>query len=233
MSQNFYSEFNNGKPAMARAVSILFGGALLTLSAITSAAFFWQYAPGVFNFISPALSPYLAALTGVLCFEVASIAWSWLRAHDADTAVQMSAANVGAWGAMIGGLVVTAVYFTLNSELIAGRLDDAAIMTVSILGGLLIVLGIGGNFALGFVYRNAAAAHMEASNVAELRAMQSMAKHTIDRESTAATLAQTVEAIRAGLPENAHRQGQVNAGQFVAERFSQKANPTTRANGRG
>ena len=208
---------------MARAVSILFGGALLTLSAITSAAFFWRYAPGVFDFVSPALSPYLAALTGVLCFEVASVAWSWLRAHDADTAAQLSTANVGAWGAMIGGLVVTAVYFTLNSELIAARLDDTAVMTFSILGGVLIVLGIGGNFALGFVYRNSAAGHMEASNAAELRAMQSTAKHTIDRESTAATLAQTVEAIRAGLPDNARRQGKANAGQFVAERFTKTA----------
>ena len=152
---DFTSEFGNSKPAPARAISILFGGALLFLSAVTSAAFFYRYAPGVFDFISPSLSPYLAALTGVLCFELANVAWSWLRAHDAATAVQLAAANAGAWGAMICGLIVTAVYFTLNSELIAGRLDATALMVVSIVGGLLIVLGIGGNFALGFVYRNA------------------------------------------------------------------------------
>ena len=213
--------FESDKPAAARAVSILFGGALLILSAITSAAFFWRYAPGVFDFLSPAMSPYLAAATGVLCFEAASVCWSWLRAHDADTAVQLAVANVGAWGAMLAGLTVTAVYFTLNSDLIATRLDDAAIMFVSIAGGFLIVLGIGGNFALGFVYRNSAAGHMEASNAAELRAMQSAARHAARTETTRATLANTLQEIRRELPNQSKRQGAINAGQFIADNFTQ------------
>ncbi|UCC54035.1 MAG: hypothetical protein JSV68_08690, partial [Anaerolineaceae bacterium] len=118
-------------------------------------------------------------------------------------AIQMATANVGAWGVMIGGLVVTAVYFTLNSELINGRLDDMAVMTVSILGGLLIVLGIGGNFALGFVYRNGSAEHTKASNVAELRAMKTTARHAADKETTQAALTQTLDRIRRSLP-NVH-----------------------------
>ena len=70
MSHNFDFEFDDGgKNATARAVGLLFGGALLTLSAVTSAAFFWQYAPDLFAFVSPTLSPDLAAVTGVGCFE--------------------------------------------------------------------------------------------------------------------------------------------------------------------
>jgi len=216
--------FGTSKPAMARAVSILFGGALLTLSAITSAAFMFKYAGGVFDFISPTFSPYLAAVTGVLCFEAASVAWSWLRAHDSDTAVQLATANVGAWAAMLDGLVVTAVYFMLNSDLIAGRLDATSELTVSILGGVLIVLGIGGNFALGFVYRNGGAGHMEASNAAELRALQSAARHTAKQETTRATLQKTIDEIRRGLPEHSTRQGASNANQYLAEYFTQAGN---------
>lgn len=221
MSHNLFNDdFGSAKPALAGAIALLFGGALLFLSAVTSAAFFFSYAPNVFDFLTPSLSPYLAALTGVLCFELASVAWSWLRAHDADTAVQLAAANVGAWGAMIGGLVVTAVYFALNSSLLSGRLDDTAVMTVSIMGGLLIIIGIGGNFALGFVYRNAGAKHIEASNTAELRAMQSTARHAAARESTAATLAKTLEEIRRSLPAASQTQGSLNAGQFLDDNFT-------------
>lgn len=221
MSNIFQTNDFDSKPAAARAVGVLFGGALLILSAITTAAFFFAYAPHMFDFISPSLSPYLSALSGVLCFEAASVAWSWLRAHDSDTAGQLAVANVGAWGSMIGGLAVTSAYFALQTDLITPRLDDAMIMTVSILGGVLIIVGIGGNFCLGFIYRNMAAGHMEAANNAELRAMRSQARHLAQSETTKATLARSLAEIRKGLPEHAQRQGQANAGQYLAENFTQ------------
>jgi hypothetical protein len=111
------------------------------------------------------------------------------------------------------------VYFTLNSELINDRLDDTAVMTVSILGGLLIVLGIGGNFALGFVYRNGSAEHTKASNTAELRAMKTTARHAADKETTQAALIETLDRIRRSLPQHAQRQGGADAAAFLAERF--------------
>ena len=125
------SELDSGKPALARAVGVLFGGVLVLLSAITTAAFFAKYAPSVFEFLSPELSPYMAALTGIICFEGASVVWCWLRANDSDTGQQLAIANVGAWGAMLCGLLITAVFLALNSSLIAGQLDAAAIDALS------------------------------------------------------------------------------------------------------
>jgi len=212
--QDLFTDFENGKPAPARAVGVLFAGALLTLSGVTSAAFFWEYSPGLFDFLSPRLSPYMAAITGVIVFEAASVVWSWMRAHDADTNGQLSAANVGAWGSMIGGLLVTATYFTLNNSLLAGQLDAAAETVVSILGGLLIVLGVGGHFALSFVYRLSAASHVEASNTASLRALQQAARHTVQTETARATLSASVDKIRRQLPQHAETIGQDAAGQY-------------------
>ena len=217
---NFDTPLNHDKPVTARAVGVLFGGALVTLSALTSAAFFYQFAGSSFSFLVGDLSPWLAALVGVLCFEIASLVWAWLRANDADTAGQLAVSNIAAWATMAGGLAVTVVYFGLTVDLVAARLDDTAIMVLSLIGALLIVAGIAGNFAAAHIYRVNAATHASASQNAELRAMQTGAAHTANREATYATLAQTLEQIRRQLPETSTQQGAANAGQFISERFT-------------
>ena len=225
---DFNTPLDHQKPVTARAVGVIFGGLLVTLSALTSAAFFYRFAGGAFAFLVGDLSPWLAAAVGVLCFEIASLVWAWLRANDADTAGQLAVSNIAAWLTMGGGLAVTVVYFGLTTELIAGRLDATAETVLSMVGGLLIVAGIAGNFAAAHVYRINAATHAAASQAAELRAMQTGAAHTANREATYATLAQTLEQIRKQLPDTAATQGAANAGQFVRERFTaatQEATP--------
>ena len=115
---------------------------------------------------------------------------------------------------------MTVVYFGLTVDLVAARLDDTAIMVLSLIGALLIVAGIAGNFAAAHIYRINAATHASASQNAELRAMQTGAAHTANREATYATLAQTLEQIRRQLPETSSQQGAANAGQFISERFT-------------
>ena len=217
------SPLTHEKPVTARAVGVLFGGALVTLSALTSAAFFYRFAGSSFSFLVGDLSPWLAALVGVLCFEVASLVWAWLRANDADTAGQLAVSNIAAWATMGGGLAVTVVYIGLTVDLVPMRLDETAVMVLSLVGALLIVAGIAGNFCCGHVYRINSATHAAASQQAEIRAMQTGAAHTANREATYATLAQTLEQIRRQLPETATQQGAANAGQFINERFTAAA----------
>jgi hypothetical protein len=208
------------KPVVSKAVGVLFGGALVTLSALTSAAFFYRFAADAFAFLVGDLSAWLAALVGVLCFEVASLVWAWLRAHDSDTPAQLAVSNIAAWLTMGGGLAVTVVYFALATPLISARLDATAELVFSLIGGLLIIAGIAGNFAAGHIYRINAATHSSASQAAELRAMQTSAAHTANRESTYAELARTLEAIRQQLPETTTAQGAQNARQYIGERFT-------------
>jgi len=228
---NFNEPLDNQKPVTARAVGVIFGSLLVILSALTSAAFFYQFAGNAFTFLVGDLSPWLSALVGVLCFEIASLVWAWLRANDADTAGQLAISNIAAWLTMGGGLAVTVVYFGLTVDLVASNLDQTANMVLSLIGALLIVAGIAGNFAAAHVYRINAATHAEASQNAELRAMQTGAAHTANREATYATLQQTLDEIRRQLPETSTKQGAVNARQFVSERFTVSANganPTKR-----
>jgi len=234
MSQNgFSSDFVSSKPVTARAVGGIFGGLLVLLSALTTAAFFFKYAPTAFDFLVGDLSPWLSALVGVLVFEVASLVWSWLKANDADTGAQLAVSNLSAWAAMACGLAVTVVYFSLGTDLINAQLDATAETAVSLVGGVLIVIGIGGNFCAGFVYRISGAMHSSATQQSQLRAMQTGAAFAANREATYAELQRTLEGIRAQLPDVANQQGAANSEQFINERFRIGDNrPTGRQNGR-
>lgn len=230
---DFNSPLDQQKPATAQAVSFIFGGLLVVISAITSAAFFFRFAGEAFVFLVGDLSPWLSAVVGVLCFEVASLTWAWLRAHDADTQAQLAVSNLASWLTMAGGLAVTVIYFGLTSSLVSTRLDSTAETVLSLLGALLIVAGIAGNFAAAHVYRINGATHASASQSAELAAMQHTAAHAANREATLATLQRTLETIRAQLPETADRQGVQNAERYIAHNFrtADQAHPTARSNG--
>ena len=219
MSYDFGNPIDQQKPAVAPAVSIVFGGILVGLSGLTSAAFFYAYAGTAFAFIAGNLSAWLAAVVGVLCFEGASLTWAWLRANDAGTASQISTSNIAAWATMAGGLIVTVIYFALNTPLINAQLDATGEMVFSLIGGVLIIAGIAGNFAAAHIYRINAPTHVAASNQAEIRAMSASAQHMAARESTFAEMARTLEQIREQLPQTTTMQGEANAGQFLRERF--------------
>jgi len=208
----------SGKPVTARAVSVIFGGLLVLLSALTSAAFFYRFAGSAFSFLVGDLSPWLAAAVGVLCFEAASLVWAWLRANDADTGGQLAVSNIAAWATMGGGLIVTVIYFALTSDLLVTRIDATAETVLSLIGGLLIIAGIAGNFAAGHIYRINASSHVASGNRAELRAMQSGARFQADKETTLAELQRTLEAIRQDLPQHSQSQGAANARRYIAER---------------
>jgi hypothetical protein len=89
---------------------------------------------------------------------------------------------------------------------------------------MLIVLGIGGNFAAGHIYRNAAAGHVAAGNAAQLRALQTAARHRADMATAEATLTRTLQAISASLPETSKQQGARNAARWLAANFEQPQN---------
>lgn len=217
MSQRFdlnLDELEQAKPA-ARAVALIFAGLLIALSAVTSAAFFATWAGDLYALWLPTLSPYLAALTGVLVFEGAAISWQYLRAHAANTRGQLTAAAVGSWGGMAGGLAVTVAYFSLSNGLLSGALDAATRETISLVGGGLIVWGVALNFALVFVWQQTAAGQAAAQSDAAIRALRVAALEQVQAATTRATLQRTLSDISAALPEASTRQGQANAEHYI------------------
>jgi hypothetical protein len=221
MSQQFdlnLDSLEQARPA-ARAVAFLFGGALIALSGITTAAFFGTYAPGIYDLWFPALSPIMSALTGVLVFEIAGLSWQYLRAHAATTRAQLTVAAVGSWAGMVGGLLTTIVYFSLSNGLLSSALDAPTLEMISLIGGTLIVWGVALNFGLTFVWSQTAAGQQSAQSAATIRALKVAAAEQVQDATTRATLQRTLADIGRALPAASTRQGAANAAHYLAETF--------------
>ena len=210
--------FGDSKHAAAKGIGFLFGAALFLLSAVTSAAFFYQYAASPFAPFAGSLAPLLAAIAGVLVFEGASVTWSWLRSNDSDTSQQLTVSSIGAWSGLIGGIAVTIVYFGLNTDLMV--LDETAIYLSSVFGVLLIVGGVSVNFCLAFIYRLGASEQQQAQQQAQLRALQQAASFTVQREHTEAAMIESVAAIRDSIPTAARNQAQQAQKDFLDQQIS-------------
>jgi hypothetical protein len=158
-------------------------------------------------------------LTGILVFEGAALAWQYLRAHAANTRGQLTAAAVGSWAAMAGGVSVTIAYFTLSNQLLAGQLDAQTLEAVSLLGGSLIVAGVAMHFVLIFIWQQTAAGQQSAQSAASIRALKVAAAEQVQSATTRATLQRTLADIGRALPAASTRQGAANASLYLAETF--------------
>jgi hypothetical protein len=199
---------DNEKSPMAGSIATVIGIILLLFSAVTSFAFFAEYASGVFNFISPALSPWLAGLVGVISFEGMSFIWRYLHANHADTERAMRLAQAGSVLSLAGGLLVTVIYFALQTDLIRGNMDQQTITTLSLIGGLLIIIGVSANFGLYHFYSEALSAHQANLQRNQINAMRNSASYHTRQATTQATLRQTMDNINQQLPAASARQAQ-------------------------
>lgn len=215
------NEIESQSGPTARGLRILFTGALLVLSGVTSMAFFATYAWPMFAFlVGVDLAPYMAGLTGALCFEIASIVWSYLRANDAGTNGQIATATTAHWMALAGGVTVTIIYMVMSSELIAPYLDSRADLVLALIGMVLIVAGVAGNFLAASLYLNSGPSHTQATHEADIRALQAGVYYQIAQETARATLSRTMEEIQRELPGHAGAQALVNSRGWMASQFS-------------
>lgn len=199
--------FENGdRSPMAGSVAAVIGALLLLFSAITSFAFFATYAAGVFNFISPAMAPWLAGLVGVISFEGMSLIWRYLHANHADTERSMRLAQAGSILALGGGLLVTVIYFALQTDLLRANMDAQTITSLSLIGGLLIIIGVSANFGLYHFYAESLSHHQANLERNRIAAMRTQASFNTRAATTQATLRQTMDNISRQLPEASARQ---------------------------
>ena len=243
MSQDLFAQFDDNPHPGARGVALVLIGVGALISASATAAFFFTYAASMFDFISPAWSPWLASAAGIFLFEFASFAWSQVEAKHANTREQLTIAAAGKWLALAGSILTTVVWFSLQSDLIASQLDAGATFVISVMGGVLVIVGSSGLFLLAALYAGSSSQHRQAASQTELRALRASAKHTIDRETTAASLAASVDQIRRGIPKHADTIAQDTAARYLATPTTVKpqeatpARPTRTAtptpNGRG
>jgi hypothetical protein len=219
--------FNHERTTQARSLALVASVALLLFSAITSYAFFSTYAGDVFAFISPTLAPYLAGLAGMVVFEGMTLVWRYLRANHADTHDQMAYAKWGAILALSGGVLVTVVYFALQTPLLGAVVDERAREVLSLLGGLLMIVGVSGGFLLWHLYSSADAAHERNTQRAALRAKQHQAQMQVANLTTDRVLRDTAAAVAEVLPEHSTRQAAQNSQRIMDQMITADGvNPT-------
>ncbi len=212
--------FNHERSTQAKTLATVASVLLLIFSAVTSWAFFALYAYDVFTFMSPTLAPFLAGLVGVVVFEGMTLVWRYLRAHHANTHAQMAIASWGATLALSGGLLVTVVFFALQTELLASVVDDTLLRILSLAGGLLMIAGVSGGFLLWHLYSVADGDHERNTQRATLSSMQHSAQLKVSQMTTDRVLRDTAGAVMKNLPEYSQRQARQNQRAYYESVFA-------------
>ena len=180
--------FDDSKSYAARGLWLGLKSVLFVLSAATSGAFFMTYAGQIFaGIVGPELSPYFAALAGVIVFDGAALVWSYLRSNHANTESQMTIARFTGMGDLIGSLLTTVLYLALSSSFSIGVYDAAGSLTIlgqtlHYTGLVLVVVGVGGNFAAAYLYADADIKARLAQHARRLEAQANEGNFIIDQE---------------------------------------------------
>lgn len=210
---------------------------LLVLSAITSAAFFGEYAGGLFTWlVGPEMAPYMAAAVGALTLDGGAMAWAYLRQKHADTLGQMSIAGVMSIADLTASLIVTVLYLLLRGGLALGVYDAAGALTslgrgLHVLGALVITIGIAANFGAAFAYAHFGAGARKAAQERQLESLAAAARFAADRRRLELVTQQALQAIYSQLPDLAQQQGGAAAGDYLAHTMPAARGIPAAANG--
>ena len=119
-----------GKRTAARWAGAGLGLVFFLLSSLTTAAFFYRFAPGLGFLFGPVIGPYVAAAVGVIALDLASLIWSFVRANGCNSEGQQTLAlGVGVFD-LVGALTVSGLYVLLaGGGLDAGVYDAAGGLT--------------------------------------------------------------------------------------------------------
>lgn len=213
-----YEDVSSGRgKTLAKVFAFGVSALLFSFSALSTFGFFLNYAGGVFSFISPVLGPYIAGFLGAVAFEGMSFFWRYFKAHHADTAEQMEIAGHGATAALAGGVLITVVYLALDTPLLQSVIDDQARFYINILGAILIILGVSGNFALWHFYSAAGAEYIKAAKFAELTAKATANTHSLMSAYQRQVMKDTRRNITEAIPDMSEAQARQALENFLAQ----------------
>lgn len=224
-------EVTSEREFLGRATWAALRVALLLLSAITTAAFFAEYAAGLFGWlVGPDMAPYMAAAVGALTLDGGLTAWAYLRQRHADSMGQMSIAGAMSIADLTASLIVTGLYLLLRGGLALGVYDAAGALTdfgrgLHIMGALVITVGICVNFAAAFAYAHFGAGARKAAQERQLESLAAAARFAADRRRLELVTQQALQSIYSQLPDLATMQGGAAAGDYLAHTMTRAGKP--------
>lgn len=228
------SGYNTHKQTAAKYLFTAFALAVLTISALTSFAFFYNHFAGLLpaGLLDAQISRLISGIVGMTLFDLACTVWLIAFLHHAETSEQraisliMSAlAFIGAGAASVAHLGLTA-----TGDL---ALDPATRSTVAIVALVVVILGVVLNFGAATAYQRfsieSKAAVREADRRDRIQAAEDEQAAYLD-----GLIAQSVkEQLTEAAPDLARQQAARIAGRFYRHENSKYADGSQQGNGSG
>lgn len=220
-------------------VAIFLGAVFFLLSAMTTGAFFFRFAPGLGFLFGPAVGPYVAAAVGVICLDLAALAWGYVRARGCTSRGQQALAAIVGAADLLGALLVSGLYVLLaGSDLDAGVTDAAGALTefgrgLHLLGTVVVALALVVNFAAIWLFSALSADTRAAAHSTELAAVVREGQFRIDGMRARQVMGRTLAEIQEAMPAAAAASAADNRRRYLTSRMTRLDVTEGGANGHG
>lgn len=234
---DFDFEVENESTMMGKGMWLLINVFALTFSAMTTGAFFYTYVGDAFAFLFGAWSPYVTAFAGMTALDGLSRAWAHVRGHWSDTTDQMAVSRFMSWADLVASVIVTVVYLLLNAAFDVGIYTPIVVETIAevevvtggdlttlglilnVVGVIILVAAIAGNFVAAHLFSDTSAGNREAVHKAEMSAMAATTRHRISKQQAIMTANHTMNEIMSVLPEHTRTKGADNRERYINSKF--------------
>lgn len=227
MSQDFdfgltdFLDQGNGR-TVGGWVALALGVVFFTLSAMTTAAFFYRFAPGLGFLFGPSIGPYIAAAVGVVTLDLAALAWGYVRARGCTARGQQALAAIVGAADLVGALLVSGLYVLLaGSALDAGVTTAGGALTdfgrgLHLLGTVIITLALIVNFGAVWLFSAMSADTRAAAHSTELAAVVTEGRHKIDTMRARQVIGRSLQDIAADMPAAAAAMANDNRRRYLS-----------------
>jgi len=229
---DFGFEVDSENDSLGQLLWLLIRVFALAFSAMTTGAFFWRYVGDAFAFIFGQWSPYVTAIAGMIALDGLSQAWAYVRGHQSSTTRQMSVARFMSWADLLASVVVTVVYLLLNAAFDVGIYAADGTLSqlgfvLNVIGVIILVAAIAGNFVAAHLFSDASASNREAVHLTEMGAMAATARHRIAKKQALLTAESTMGEIMSILPEHTRQRAADNRDRFINTQYGNEQAPPT------
>lgn len=196
----------------------------LLFATLTTGAFFYKYAGDAFSFLFGDYSPHFTAVVGAISLDVFSQVWSYLSHNHADTERQILYSKTMGWLDISASVVVSSIFMLLNTAFQIGiTTADGTLTTIgttlNLVGAIIIVLAISGNFMGAHLYLNSSSSVQRANNAAKMRAYRAAGQFKIDQTREYATVSKTISNIQRQLPLLTEEAAGQEAEEYIGRTF--------------
>jgi hypothetical protein len=188
---------------------------------LTTAAFFFRFAPGLGFLFGPDIGPYVAAAVGVLTLDLACLVWAFVRANGCSSQGQQTLALAVGVFDLVGALAVSGLYVLLaGGGLDAGVYNAAGQLTdfgqgLHLFGTFVITAALVVNFGSVWAFSVLSAETRQAAQQTALAAAVSEGKYRVANAHTRQTVQKSLQVIGDRMTQVTDEAAAANAARYV------------------